>query len=167
MIKHITNHLQKRLLSTNPNQLKLKLLLFNLILFITISFGQNVQKKIFKLKMNLKENTEIKKISESLKTGMIEYIEPGETEYTATDVEKCIELINNFLDKISESNSKKNGMILVKNIVLSLNDLNENCEHELIETDQREQLAEIIILAGYLKRYNGRYEDITEDWREW
>ena len=117
--------------------------------------------------MNLKENTEIKKISESLKTGMIEYMEPGETEYTTSDVEKCMTLINNFLGEISESNSKENGMILVKNIVLGLNDLNEKCEHELIETDQREQLADIIILAGHLKGYNDRNEDITEDWREW
>ncbi len=128
--------------------MKFKLLFLNLILFTTIAFGQKAHKKqTNKLEMNLKENTEIKKISESLKIGMIEYIEPGETEYTASDVEKCMTLINNFLDKISESNSKENGMILVKNIVLGLNDLNEKCEHELIETGQREQL-----FSGTFKR---------------
>ena len=117
--------------------------------------------------MNLKENAEIVKISESLKTGMIEYIEPEETEYTESDVEKCMTLINNFLDELSKSDSKENGMKLVENVVLGLNDLNEKCEHELIETDQREQIADIIILAGHLKGYNERNEDITEDWREW
>lgn len=117
--------------------------------------------------MNLKENVEIKKTSESLKEGMIEYIEPGETEYTESDVENCMTLINNFLDEISKSESKKEGMQSVKKIVLGLNDLNEKCGHELIETDQREQIAGIIILAGHLKHYNTRNEDITEDWREW
>ena len=117
--------------------------------------------------MDLKENAEIKKTSESLRIGMIEYIEPEETEYTESDIEKCMTLINNFLDEISESDSKENGMISVKNVVLGLNDLNEKCEYELIETDQREQIADIIILAGHLKGYNDRNEDITEDWREW
>jgi len=117
--------------------------------------------------MNLKDNTEIIKTSESLKRGMIEYIEPGETEYTESDVEKCMSLINNFLDNMSKSNSKEHGMESVKNVVLSLNDLNENCEHELIETDQREQIGDIIILAGYLKGYNDRNEDTTEEWRDW
>ena len=28
-------------------------------------------------------------------------------------------------------------------------------------------IADIIILAGHLKGYNGRNEDITEEWREW
>jgi len=28
-------------------------------------------------------------------------------------------------------------------------------------------IAEIIILAGYLKGYNSKNEDITEDWRDW
>lgn len=117
--------------------------------------------------MNLKENAEIKKTSESLKTGMIEYIQPGETEYTASDVEKCMVLIDNFPIEISKSDSKESGMLSVKSIVLSLNDLNEKCEYELIETGQREQIADIIILAGHLKGYNERNEDITEDWREW
>ena len=117
--------------------------------------------------MNLGQNAEIKKISENLKSGMIDYIEPGETEYTEKDVEACMTLLNNFLDEISESDSKKQGMLCVKKVVLALNDLNEKCEYELIETDQREQIAEIIILGGYVRGYNARREDITEDWREW
>lgn len=148
--------------------MKLKLLVLNLILFTAFACGQNGNKnQNNKPEMNLKENAEIIKTSESLKTGMIEYIEPGETEYTESDVEKCMTLINNFLDELSKSESKENGMISVKNVVLGLNDLNEKCEHELIETDQREQIADIIILAGHLKGYNDRNEDITEDWREW
>ncbi|WP_179009653.1 hypothetical protein [Winogradskyella forsetii] len=148
--------------------MKFKFLVLNLILFTAFACGQNGNiKQTNTPEMNLKENAEIKKTSENLKTGMIEYIEPGEAEYTKSDVEKCMTLINNFLDEISNSDSKKQGMISVKNVVLGLNDLNEKCEFELIETGQREQIADIIILAGHLKGYNGRNEDITEDWREW
>ena len=117
--------------------------------------------------MNLKENAEIIKSIESLKTGMIEYIELGETEYTEKDVEKCVKLIDSFLTDLSESDNKESGMKIVEGIVLKLNELNEKCEYELIETDQREQLAEIINLAGHLKGYNEKNDDITEEWREW
>ncbi len=117
--------------------------------------------------MDLKENLEIKAILEDLKMGMIDYIEPGETEYTESDVEKCMSIVDSFLSEISKSDSKVNGMQSVKKTILELNGLNEKCGYELIETDQREKLAEIIILAGYLKGYNEKEEDITEEWREW
>lgn len=117
--------------------------------------------------MYLNENVEIKETIESLKTGMIEYIEPGETEYTEKDVEKCINLIDNFLTELQQTETKDSGMKLVEKVVLKLNKLNEKCEFELIETDQREQIADIIILAGNLKGFNERNEDITEEWREW
>ena len=31
----------------------------------------------------------------------------------------------------------------------------------------QEDIAEILILAGHLKGYNTRDEDIAEEWREW
>lgn len=117
--------------------------------------------------MNLKENSEIKETMESLKTGMMDYIEPGETAYTEKDVEKCLSLIDSFLIDLPQTETKETGMLCVEKIVLQLNELNEKCEEELIETDQREQIADIIILAGHLKGYNERDEDITEEWREW
>ncbi|PKV52832.1 hypothetical protein ATE84_4960 [Aquimarina sp. MAR_2010_214] len=148
--------------------MRIKLLTISLILCTVFAYGQNGNnKQTNKSKMNIKENAEIKKNSEILKMGMIEYIQYGETEYTKSDVEKCMTLIDNFLVEISNSDSKENGMKIVKKVVLELNDLNKKCEYELIETDQREFIAEIIIIAGHLKGYNDRNEDITEDWREW
>ncbi|MRX41529.1 hypothetical protein GJU43_19775 [Flavobacterium sp. LC2016-23] len=117
--------------------------------------------------MNLKESAEIKKTYQNLSIGMTDFIQPGETEYTKSDVEKCMSLIDNFLNEISKSDSKEVGLLSAKKVVLELNELNEKCEYELIETEQREQIADIIILAGHLKGYNGRNEDITEEWREW
>jgi len=113
------------------------------------------------------ENIEIQNALESLKTGMIEYIELGAPEYSEKDVEECMNLIDIFLQDIALSENKENGMKIVEKLVIQLNDLNEKCDHTLIETDQRERIADIIILAGHLKGYNEREEDISEEWREW
>jgi hypothetical protein len=117
--------------------------------------------------MNLKENSHIDKTCKSLKRGMIDFIELGETEYTIADVEKCMSLLDTFLEEIERTDSRESGLLCVKKTVLAINDLNENCEYELVETEQREQIADIIIFAGHLKGYNHREEDITEEWREW
>lgn len=117
--------------------------------------------------MGLIENSEIKEIYTRLEEGMIDFIDPGLTAYDNTDVKSCMNLISNYLSKIEKVNSKDEAMQIVEKTVLALNDLNEKCEYELIETNQREDIAEIIIIAGYLKGFNGRDEDITEDWREW
>jgi hypothetical protein len=148
--------------------MKIKLLIINLILITLFACGQNRNNnQLSESKMNLKENAEIKKTYERLSIGMTDFIQSGETEYTESDVEKCMSLIDNFLNEISKSDSKEVGILSVRKVVLELNELNEKCEYGLIETDQREQIADIIILAGYLKGYNGRNEDITEEWREW
>lgn len=117
--------------------------------------------------MNLSENQQIKTISQRLKESMIDFIEPDETSYDEKDVETCMNLINTFLKNLDETNSKEEGMKVVETTVLALNELNENCDGEMIETGQREDIAEIIILAGNLKGYNSLDEDITEEWREW
>jgi len=109
----------------------------------------------------------MKETLKQLKEDMIDFIVPGETAYSNDDVEECLKIISNFLQKIKSTNSKEEGMQIVKNIVISLNDLNEKCEYELIETDQRELIAEIIISAGNQMGFNSKDEDITEDWREW
>lgn len=117
--------------------------------------------------MRLMDSSEIKEIKARLQGGMIDFIEPGETAYDKTDVETCMNLISDYLSEIENVNSKDEAMKIVEKTVLALNDLNEKCEYELIETDQREDIAGIIILAGNLKGFNSRDEDITEDWREW
>lgn len=117
--------------------------------------------------MNLKENTEISALLENVKLGMIEYLESEEVDYSMTDVEKCLSIMDDFLIELSTSLSKETGMQSVKNAVLGINELNEKCGYGLIETDQREGLVKVIILAGHLKGYNTINEDITEDWREW
>lgn len=50
---------------------------------------------------------------------------------------------------------------------MKLNALNERCDGELIGTDQREYICEIIIRIGYLRGFNDENEDVTEALRDW
>lgn len=115
--------------------------------------------------MEISANPEIKAIIERLKSSMVNYM--PHASYTQSDVEICLQIMLNFLEEMDQSASKEAGIKIVEKTVMSLNELNEKLNHELIETDQREDIAEIIIFAGHLKGYNGRDEDITEEWREW
>lgn len=102
-----------------------------------------------------------------LQKSMLEYMETANPSYTKKDVEQCVNILNEYTIAISNSTSKDEGMKIVKNTVESLNKLNEKCDFELIETSEREQIAEIIISESSKKGYNQSDEDITEDWREW
>ena len=53
-------------------------------------------------------------------------------------------------------------MLVVKDTVITLNVLNTKCGSELNGTDQREELAELIIISNKLMGYNTRNEDIME-----
>jgi hypothetical protein len=102
-----------------------------------------------------------------LKKGMIDYMQEGGVSYTSKDVDKCIQLLVDYLTNISKTTTKVEGMKVVKKTVIALNELNVKCSYELIETDQREIICEIIIKAGHEKGFNEMAEDITQEWREW
>lgn len=55
------------------------------------------------MEINLKENQEIKIITERLKEGMIDYIEPGETDYTEKDVDTCMNIISDYSQEIEKA----------------------------------------------------------------
>ena len=116
--------------------------------------------------MNLIENQEIKDIIERLKDGMLNFIDEEEY-YSPENVDVCINILKNHLNQISNATNKEESMQIVEKTVLSLNELNVECDDCLIETDQREDICEIIIMASHLKGYNEMKEDITEEWREW
>lgn len=117
--------------------------------------------------MSFSEHPKIKEILPRLKGDMIDFIVPGDTGYSEKEVETCMQLISDYLQAMEASTSKEEGMKVVEKTVLALNELNEASDYELIETGQREDIAEIIIMAGSLKGYNEEDDDITEDWREW
>jgi len=111
------------------------------------------------------DNQEIKDLCKSLEDSMLDYMEHAS--YTKSDVDECMTIVKTYLDKMNGLSSRDEGMKLVETTVKAINQLNERCDHEMIETDQREDLAEIIIVAANLKGFNPDGEDITEEWREW
>ncbi len=117
--------------------------------------------------MNIQADPELKGIKDALIKGMLDYRADGGASYTKAHVEKCRRLLEEHLDAISNAPSRDAAKECVKATVLKLNELNEKAGYELIETDQREDICKYIIRAGALSGFNGKDEDVTEEWRDW
>jgi hypothetical protein len=101
--------------------------------------------------------------------------------YVQANIDSCGEILDSFLEALTEAveahdleNDEDDGQALndaiaeaVKTVVQALNVLNEQCEGGLIETDQREQLCDLIITAASEAGLDTEGQDITEEWREW
>lgn len=106
---------------------------------------------------------------------MLAYMERDDEEdfdpgYSQQDVDKCAAILQDYLVAVfrpSVHGDAEQIMAAVKAVVIALNDLNEDCDHGLIETDQREQLCELIINAAGQAGLEAGGEDITGEWREW
>ena len=116
--------------------------------------------------------------------GMVSYMKYGAAEsesdpnfdpdfdagYTQADIDRCARIIDGLLASLEDlPKGKRNESILkvVKAAVLKLNKLNDRCDGGLIETDQREQLCELIITAAKRAGLVSDVYDITEEWRAW
>lgn len=118
--------------------------------------------------MNLRQHLDIQPILQRLEASMLDDIrDEGPHNYTPAEVKSCMSILDDFLSKMDLAASPPEGLAIVEKSVLALNNLNESCGHSLIKTDQREDIVELMILAGHLKGFNERHEDITEDWRDW
>ena len=115
--------------------------------------------------------TKYKKIiDEVIIESMISYMEfDEECVYTDKDIEECKKLLINYLDKISAIERPNDNEIInqVKYLVTSLNKLNERSDYTLIETEQREDICKLINESAVDIGLEKKYEDITEEWREW
>ena len=127
----------------------------------------NVEKKSSDVNLKLTGNKHMDSLILVLKKNMEDYMHENNPSYTQDDVDLCIATLSDYVIKVFATESKDEGMKIVKSTVQMLNDLNEKCDYSLIETNEREQIAEIIILGGHGKGYNAVDEDITEEWREW
>ncbi|MCF6129085.1 hypothetical protein L1S35_05320 [Flavobacterium sp. AS60] len=146
--------------------MKIKIII--LLLFFANSCTQNSkQKDQFKSSDVPKEYQDLLIKVETIRIGMINYMKEVNPDYTEKDVNQCVTILHNYILELAKSNSKADGMEIVKSKIQELNELNKNCGEQLIETGEREQIAEVIILAGNKKGYNSKDEDITEAWREW
>jgi hypothetical protein len=123
---------------------------------------------------------EVQQLKRELTDDMINYMkfdgaehenEPNfDVGYTPQHVDQCGEILETFFQMIGRiSELERNLAILdaVKATVLDLNQLNSECDCGLIETGEREQLCEIILLAARKAGLVSSQDDITEEWREW
>ena len=129
-------------------------------------------------------NQEILEVKRALIDDMIEYMKYGgavdendpeydpefDAGYTQKHVDRCSEIIDEFLASLEKTpEAQKNEYIMdtVKKTILRLNELNEECDGGLIETDQREDLAKLINLAARHAGLESSAYDITYEWRDW
>ena len=117
--------------------------------------------------MSIRKNAELKTLKEWIIQGMMEFMDVADVNYEKVDVEECGRILDEHVDTISKAEDRDSAMECVKATVLKLNELNEKTGHELIETDQREDICAHIIRAGALLGFNEEEEDVTEEWREW
>ena len=129
------------------------------------------------MKLNEDMKEDILKVKQDLIDEMIEYMKYGgavdendpeynpefDAGYTQKHVDRCSEIIDDFLASLEKTPEKahQNEYIMdaVKKTILNLNELNEECDGNLILTGQREDLCKLIDLAAS--------HDITYEWREW
>ncbi|MBU2883922.1 hypothetical protein KO525_12075 [Psychrosphaera sp. B3R10] len=104
----------------------------------------------------------------NIQYGLMDYIEgDDDPDYNVEDVDACIKLLIDFHHLVqSKGRNLDEALVLVRDLVLALNDLNLKCDECLIETDQREQICEFIfrVLDDANILFDG---DVTEEWRAW
>ena len=114
-------------------------------------------------------NAEIKDKKKYLLHWMYDFIEDDdEPAYLKEHVEECDQILTSFINKVA-SNSSSDFLWVsaqVESLVQKLNELNFKLDHQLIETDQREDICALIELVFQNEGHEYK-EDITEAWREW
>lgn len=118
-------------------------------------------------------------ITEIVIDPMLDYMkyfeEDGEEcPYTKEQVYQCESLLKNYLAALAALEEATDEVIMdqVKEVILALNELNEETDDSLIETEAREALWQVIqesavecgLSEECIKANEG---DITGEWREW
>lgn len=96
-----------------------------------------------------------------------EYDPDWDAGYTQEHIDACDTALETFFASMAQATHNRDAiMTAVRDLVLVLNDVNHRCDGCMIETDQREQICEIVSVAA---REAGLETDVdlTEEWREW
>lgn len=105
--------------------------------------------------------------------GMISYMdffdEDEECPFTKEDVAKCEKILSHYLESLAALTVPTNEEIIdcVREAVLALNQLNEDTDYSMIETEERESIWELIQTSAVECGLQNPADDITEEWREW
>ncbi|SES44117.1 hypothetical protein SAMN05518872_11338 [Psychrobacillus sp. OK032] len=92
----------------------------------------------------------------------------GDDIFNPENIEATIKVLDSYITnlmKLEVKPKKKEIMKFVKDVVISLNELNDKYDY-FIETMEREDLCEYIIETANIAGLESD-EDITEEWREW
>ena len=103
------------------------------------------------------------------KTMLSEKVECGEDAYfTGEDVAKCEAILTHYLESLAKLTNPTNQEIMdcVQKTVLDLNQLNEDTDYSMIETEERENIWELIQTSAVECGLQKPADDITEEWRE-
>jgi hypothetical protein len=63
-------------------------------------------------------NPKIQNVIQRLESGMLDYMKESGSPYKKKHVDKCIQIINSYLDSMAKSRSKEQGLEVVKKAVL-------------------------------------------------
>ncbi|MBK6688353.1 MAG: hypothetical protein IPG45_28015 [Deltaproteobacteria bacterium] len=111
---------------------------------------------------------ELATLHASILRGTREYLEEEEAvPYEDEDVTSLSLILQDHVSALASATSEEDALAKLRNTVLRLNELNEKCNGELIETDQREDICAFLILAAVNRGFNAGRVDQTESWREW
>lgn len=106
-------------------------------------------------------------LKNSILDGMRSYVaDMDEPYYPLAKVDECGRIIDEFLAAMAVAQGESAILAEVKEVVLALNKLNEECGGSLIETSQREDLCDLIERAANQSGL-ATDDDITEEWRHW
>lgn len=111
-----------------------------------------------------------KQLQETVIAPMTEFMkEYDDCGFEQKHIEKCEALMLEYLSALENITNPTNEKIMkhVKTLVLALNDLNENADYCLLETEERESIWEIIQTSAVACGLVDSEDDITEEWREW
>ena len=110
-------------------------------------------------------------LSDSVIDMMLGFMEDcgDDASFTREDVEKCEAILIHYLESLAALTNPDDQQIMdcVKETVLALNELSEDTDYTMIETDERESICELIQTSAVECGLHDPADDITEQWREW
>ena len=110
-------------------------------------------------------------LSDSVIDMMLEFMEDcgDDADFTREDVTKCEEILSHYLESLAKLNNPDDQQIMdcVQEAVLALNQLNEDTDYAMIETEERENIWALIQTSAVECGLKNPADDITEEWREW
>lgn len=96
-----------------------------------------------------------------------EYDPDWDAGYTQEHIDACDAALETFFTEMSRATHNRDAILAtVRKLVLCLNDINHRCDGSMIETDQREQICDLVAVAATEAGLDTD-DDLTEEWREW